>query len=180
MTNEEILKLENNRTQENVNMIYLIKDNNNWYKAYEWSAFLLEFYPDSTAGKLLKPNKRHFSTIDTDLIYVSLQLPSLEKYAAGATYNKDIKDDLVPIIVDISKYKNLINANAKEVFNNWKNSIEIKETIKKLNTEPRPERKVFKSSEIEQKILSFQYYNLEKDDLINFIIELKNMCATRI
>lgn len=170
MTNEQIVQLEHNRVN-NLNMIYLIRDNNNWYRAYEWSAYLLEFYPKSLSDKPLKATKKHFNGINQDLVWVSLQPQSFDKYMPEAQYNKEASDDLIPVIIDLSLYNEINLLNYSEVLNKWKENIEIKpsESKQKSSSYNQNEKKVYKSSEIEQKILGFQYYNLEKEDLIKFI-----------
>ena len=56
MSNKEKLQIENNRTIDNINVIYLFKDGGSaWYSAYEWSAYLMEFFPnDLPDNKSLK------------------------------------------------------------------------------------------------------------------------------
>jgi len=132
MTNEEILKFEYNRSKENLNTIYLVRDNNDWYKAYEWSAYLLEFYPKSLSDKKLNPTKKYYTGIKQELIWVSLKNTSFEKFLPEAQYPKDIKDDLIPVIVDLSSYPaNNPNMSFLDILKEWKDTVTIKETTAK-------------------------------------------------
>ena len=67
MSIEEIEKLENTRTPQNLNIVYLIKDNENspWYKAYELSAYYLEFYNKNIAdNERLKDQHKQYNNIN--------------------------------------------------------------------------------------------------------------------
>jgi hypothetical protein len=57
---EDIIKKERERNKDNIDKIYLFRDGNSvWYKAYEWSAYLMEFFPNNLKDKL-KPVHKYY------------------------------------------------------------------------------------------------------------------------
>ena len=90
MSIEEIEKLENTRTPQNLNIVYLIKDNENspWYKAYELSAYYLEFYNKNIAdNERLKVQHKQYNNIK--LVNVGLQFKSLQKFLPNIQINEE-------------------------------------------------------------------------------------------
>ena len=107
--------------------------NGNWWRAYEFSAYLSFKFPNNEKnGKKLSVINKHYSCINDDLIYVGLQQKSFKKYFP---YIKDIdllfsnEKDFVDI--DVSEYKEYFNENNSTNlfldFCEWKKSFSFEE-----------------------------------------------------
>jgi len=192
MTAKEILNLEGNlesRVAESKNIIYLIRDSDSspWYKAYCWSAYLMEFYPNNLEdAKKLKPIKRQIKSEDSAiLVHVGLQLPSLSKYLP------DVKADtstpnLIRLIVDPTLYNdNIISLNN---YNKWIETIPLKEDDNKSknnknSSKPNPNSpftKLTTFTSIVKDIFRFDTYNKSQEDLLEFVRYLKEECIKLI
>ena len=63
MIDKKHIEKEKNRSIDNLNRIFLYKDENSgWYRAHEWSAYLVEFYNRNIDKKdRLKPIHKMFT-----------------------------------------------------------------------------------------------------------------------
>ena len=171
MSIEEIEKLENTRTPQNLNIVYLIKDNENspWYKAYELSAYYLEFY------------NKHIADNNIKLVNVGLQFKSLQKFLPDIQINEENSSNLILQIIlpTIPNDLNLINYN--EIVQNWKNTIPVKQDNQQQN---KKQTTIYSQpttfSSIMKDIISFSLYNRSEIELVQFIEKLKNKCADLI
>lgn len=105
MTHNEIFESEK-RNYDNSHLIHLYYEGT-WWRAYEWSAYLLYNYPliDDAIPKL-NPTKKKTSVNENGLIFVGLQLKSFDKY--------------LPFIRDKEQFEEIQNKhiiiNVKDVF----------------------------------------------------------------
>lgn len=175
----DIQKLEYSRTLENISTIYLIKDGptSPWYKAYEWSAYLLENYnKELNQQNKLKPI--HIQYKDFTLINVNLQFKSLQKYLPNIAIDESqINNDYLTINLNLNINNQENIEKYKDIINNWKNNIPFFQYKQKQNT-------IYSQpssfSHIMKEILSYQEYGKTQDDLLNFIYSLKIKCANLI
>lgn len=186
MSNKEKLQIENNRTIDNINVIYLFKDGGSaWYSAYEWSAYLMEFFPnDLPDNKRLKPTHRIQKDIDNSYIKVGLQLPSLQKYVPNIQV-QNVNENIV--ILKINLYNDLSFNNYIEKLQTWKDSVKIKDTPENseyTNKTTNKSNNVFNNPitfvQIMKQIISYDTYDKNEEDLREFILKLKHNCANII
>ena len=97
MSLEEILKIEKRSSHEDLFVIHLFKDGN-WWRAYEWSAFLCSIFP---AENKLSIVKRMFNKIEIPIAVTGLQLRSFKKFFPSLNEPTSIQDS--HIIFDLSK-----------------------------------------------------------------------------
>lgn len=179
---EEILKIENNRTNDNFDKIYLFLDNGGpWYKAYEWSAYLMEFYPENTGDKL-KPTKRTYKGVKTDLVHVSIQLKSIDKYLPGKIIVEQ-NEGIIVLSVDPKKYIDNNKENFLDKLKTWKNTIELSTKSDKSSAN-REQNNIFGSPasffKIMKRIMVYDTYGKTEADLRDFILILKENCSNII
>ena len=174
----DIQKLEYSRTKENISTIYLIKDapNSPWYKAYEWSAYILENYnKELNQQNKLKPIHTQYK--DFSMINVGLQFKSLQKYLPNISID-EIQTNNDYLVINLNLNINQENIESyKNIVDNWKSSVPIFQNKQKQNiiySQPSS------FSNIMRDILSFQEYGKSQEDLVNFIYSLKNKCANLI
>lgn len=81
MIDKKHIEKEKNRSIDNLNRVFLYKDENSgWYRAHEWSACLVEFYNRNIDKKdRLKPIHKMF-TENESVISVGLQIKSFDKF----------------------------------------------------------------------------------------------------
>lgn len=136
MTYKEIFNAEK-RTKENSHLIHLYYEGV-WWRAYEWSAYLLCHYPNNDNNvQKLNPIKKETSLNENGLIFVGLQLKSFEKYLPFINNQKGIEEindkhiilnvkDLFPI--------EILNDN-DNLLKEWKNQIHKKKKNAKDDVE---------------------------------------------
>lgn len=179
---EEIVKVENNRGIENIDKIYLFLDAGGpWYKAYEWSAYLMEFYPGNT-GEKLKAIKRGYKAINDPIVNVSIQLKSIDKYLPGKIIVEQNENMLI-LSANIKQYNDKIAVeNFNEKLNSWKGTIELND--KRGKQTEKEQKNIFGSPvtfmKIMQNILTYDTYGKNEADLRDFVLTLKENCSNLI
>lgn len=177
---DDIIKKERERNKDNIDKIYLFRDGNSaWYKAYEWSAYLMEFFPNGLKDKL-KPVHKYYKGLNGTAINVGLQLKSLDKFVPFKTI-VNTNETMMEIEIDLSSYGDkLTGDNFVEKLENWKKSVEI--SNKSDNT--KKSQNIFSNQisffKIFKEVLNYDTYGKSEDDLRNFILELRRMCADMI
>ena len=109
------------RTKEDFLKIKLHKEGNFW-RAYEWSAYLCEFYPNSLSeNEKLKPTYKDVKGIDNSLIFVGFPTSSFKKFFPTID-NKDFFDDKDGVkLIDVSKeFDKIAFENIESLLNEWK------------------------------------------------------------
>ena len=173
----EIINKETNRSESNIDRIYLFKDGNSvWYKAYEWSAYLMEFFPNNLKDKL-KPIHKYYKNLNGTAINVGIQLKSLDKFLPVkeivATNENDIE-----IKIDPSLYVDAFAIdNFKDKLEKWKNSVPVNEKPKNTQNIFSNQTSFFK---IFKEILKYDTYGKSEENLRSFILNLRNMCSDMV
>ena len=177
------------RNLNNLNVIYLFKDNNKensqWYKAYEWSAYLLEFITNNLdENNRLKPIKKQIKDSDKTIINIGIPITSLEKYCNSKFIIDKISDANQNIQIAINILNNINIENYKQKLNEWKNSVQIKnyqnKNLKNENNNVNIYNKPITFLSIMKDIVKFNTYNRKEEDLVEFINDLKIKCADLI
>lgn len=89
-TKKEIKAIEHDRTVKDIFIIRIYKEGD-WYRFYEWSAYLTSLYNDELKEKeKLKLLKRSYKGIPEGLICAGMQMVSFPKYLCITT--EDLKD----------------------------------------------------------------------------------------
>lgn len=181
----EKLLLFEERKQENLNYIYLIKDSNQqqWYKAYEWSAYLLEFITNTLPeNKRLNPIKKQIENTDKTIINVGFPLTSLNKFCEPQIIKNKNIDERQNICIQIILPNEITLSNYKEKLNEWKNLIQVKTFTQNKNNQK--STNIYSQPTtfltIMKNIMKFNTYGRSQEELIQFIENLKVNCADLI
>lgn len=127
----DFLKNEIKRSENDLYTIYLYSDKGGWYRAYEWSAYLCEFFPNGlTEKERLTVNKKALDNNET-FVFVGLRQEHFAKFLP----NIDVKveDGLMKIDVKSFFENNFNLENYQEKLNEWKSLFKIKEPKDKKN-----------------------------------------------
>lgn len=186
MTNKEKIEIERKRTPENINKILLFRDGTSpWYSAFEWSAYLLEFYPSGLQDKeRLCPMHKTQKEIDGSIIKVGFQLSSLKKYLPNVQVN-NVEENLIEIEIEL--YDGLSYNNYIEKLDTWKSNVKIKdknnENVDKKEATSKPNSLFVKPCtflHILKHIIVFDTHGKTENELREFIFQIKEMCASLI
>ena len=130
---------EEKRNEKNLFKIYFRKEGD-WYRAFEWSAYLAHYFPNNLEEKdLLKPLKKMLRGLDDGYITVGLQLQSIDKF-----FPIDKELDIISseeenlIIIDCElffKDSNITINNYENILKDWKNDIDFLKSESKNATE---------------------------------------------
>lgn len=113
------------RTEDNLFTIHLYRDGN-WWRAYNWSAYLCQNYPTKQSDKTLKPTRKQED--NNDIVFVGLQLNSFGSFLPDiAVTDETIESGHMQFDVREQYANSGINfSNYLETYNKWKNNCEIK------------------------------------------------------
>ena len=136
----DILDIEKDRTDNNKwNIIHLFKEGG-FYRAYEWSAWLIVTFSytddvrkESKDRKPLAVSRKKINKSDNDFTFVGFPLKSLEKFIPNSLNFTPITDTQIDIAINIpvdNDFDTLSN-----MFEEWKNNIKIQDTKKKHEKE---------------------------------------------
>lgn len=120
-------------TRNSENELYQIHfyQEGDWWRAYEWSSYLVAQFPNALEEKdKLKPIRRSYKENEDGIIFVGLKASSFEKYLPNMKYNV-IEDK--HMIVDVSNIDlPIFNINNySTILYEWKNKYPFKETREK-------------------------------------------------
>ena len=163
----QILEYEN-AVDRSKDTIILIKDGE-WWRAYEWSAYLLYNLIDDEQ-KRLKPIRKDCSLVDSGFIMVAFKTSSANKYLEDKEASLDIQKDVIYIKVD---GYDLTDDESDKILSEWKLKFE-------LTSEPKKNKKPsdVQSFSMETVIKTIQKFNIERATLLEdaaFVSKLKYM-----
>ena len=163
----QILEYEN-AVDRSKDTIILIKDGE-WWRAYEWSAYLLYNLIDDEQ-KRLKPIRKDCSLVDSGFIMVAFKTSSPNKYLEDKEASLDIQKDVIYIKVD---GYDLTDDESDKILSEWKLKFE-------LTSEPKKNKKPsdVQSFSMETVIKTIQKFNIERATLLEdaaFVSKLKYM-----
>lgn len=171
----EIYNLEHTRKDFNKIHFYKDGDASPWYRAYEWSAFLAEYYPvGADSRKKLTPTHRNLKEDENGIINVGLQHQSISKYFPNATIEQ-IDENHVVISVDLAQYG--ISGDMESVLANWKESVPIAQQKKVKNP---IQVRTASFTEVLKAVVNFRLDTATDEDCRDFIAEIKEMCVSMI
>lgn len=100
-----------------------------WWRAYEWSAYLAAHYKTSDAVPL-KPTKKTWSGNKDGIILVGLKTQSFKKYFPELKID-DLSLDKREVVIKCDGMFNGIEfGNYKSILNEWKRSVDLKDVAK--------------------------------------------------
>lgn len=173
---------EEKRNEENLFKIYFRKEGD-WYRAFEWSAYLAHYFPNNLEEKdLLKPLKKMLRGLDDGYITVGLQLQSIDKF-----FPIDKELDIISseeenlIIIDCElffKDSDITINNYENILKDWKNNIDFLKsesknaTEKVVNNNDNNEKNLVQTKQDSNKIirnvlLSIKNYHMSNKTLID-------------
>ena len=131
MKYEEVFKVEE-RTLDNFKQIHLYSEGN-WWRAYEWSAYLCSIFPSTLDKNSRLIATRKITNLNEDgIVFVGLQLKSFEKYLPSV-YEKNLitEIDSKHMMIDVSSLITNIDFNEYiSMLKEWKQGIELKKKDK--------------------------------------------------
>lgn len=133
MTYDEVLEIENTLRKESVYNIILIKDND-WYRIYEWSAYLACLLRDKVKGSPLKCLHKKYRKLGNGIMVMGIPEKSinesLNKFFPGVEHFEQDGN----IIIDTTgylKYKGFRIDNYIGILEEWKKTIAYDEASQK-------------------------------------------------
>lgn len=178
MVSLEIINQEIRKDNDNLFKLHLYLDGE-WWRAYEWSAYLLWSFPNGLDEKeRLKSTHKKVNKTEDGIIFNGIKLSSFAKYLPCI----DIDDKSVLIedghmVIDVSKQysdKDITLESYENIFKEWKSKTPYKETTNKqksvINSDNVNELSVMA---IMQKVLGYPIEDRTPLQNTNFISELK-------
>ena len=109
------------RTIEDYLKIKLYKEGNFW-RAYEWSAYLCEFFPNGLSeSDKLKPTYKDVKGTDNGLIFVGLPTSSFKKFFPSIENKEFFNDKNEVKFIDVSKeFEKIAFDDIGSLLNEWK------------------------------------------------------------
>lgn len=175
-TFDNIVKLEYNRSKEDYNKIYLFKGSQGFWRAYEWSCFLMyNFNKELSDDSKLKISITTTSKAHNKMfISCGCKSTSFNKFLPGLTEIVNDEDFKVfEIIVNDYDYEKM-----DEYFKQFKTEEALKEKQKPCNNQQTSTNVSMFS--IVKKIIGYNLYNKTQEELVDFVSSLKKDCATII
>lgn len=180
MTNDKICEAEYNRTKNQLNKIYLFNNNSGFWRANEWSCYLLyNCNPKLNVDQRLKlSHKTAKAGMDKSIISCGLKESSFSKFMVDYTESQ-IKEENIENIKIFEINLSSINSNVTvdnylDILKDFKNSIEISKLDKNNILENRnPFNNPVSFTSIVKKIIRYSLYNKSEQELVSFIEELK-------
>ena len=100
-----------------------------WWRAYEWSAYLATHYKTSEVSSLV-PTKKSWSGNEDGIVLVGLKTQSFKKYFPELDV-EDLISDKKEMVIKYNDILDNVNINNyKTVLSQWKNSLDFKEKEK--------------------------------------------------
>lgn len=179
MKYSDIFIKETRNSEEELYQIHFYQEGD-WWRAYEWSSYLVSQFPNSLDEKhKLKPNRKEYKDNKDGIIFVGLKTSSFEKYLPNIKYeiieNKhmivDVKN-IVTINFNIDNYLTILSE--------WKNKFPLKETDNKKQEINRNNNIIdvlnIGKTTIMSIIFDIMTYNIETNDEKNsiFLQNIKN------
>ena len=171
MGHKEHIKDEN-RTIEDFLKIKFYKEGNFW-RAYEWSAYLCEFFPNGLSeNDKLKPTYKEIKGVDGGMIFVGFPTSSFKKFFPTID-NKDFFNDKDGVkIIDVSKEFNKIAfENIGSILNEWKKK--YKTVLPKSEKSSSNSFKCNNTNDIIQSLKTFPIESKTPIECLIFLSDLK-------
>lgn len=134
-TFSEILQIEKKRSDaKDWNVIHLFKEGN-FYRAYEWSAWLIatvaysdEARKETPDRKPLTVSRKKIKSGDGDYTFVGFPLKSIEKFIPHHTAFIPVNDSQIDVSIELPATKDELSAVVLEqAFSSWKQQFPISE-----------------------------------------------------
>ena len=154
-------------TAEKQRQIHLFAEGN-FYRAYEWSAWLFSIYVEG-----LKLTCRMVKSVDAKMVFLGFPKSSLGKFTPAGSSPKPVDEThlILPLPETIIKGA----ANMEQDFAKWKDALPLTEAKEKTQ-QPLADRPVSMTA-IMKKLLDFQIEQHSPIECMMFISELKRQLA---
>ena len=174
MTIKNILNIENNRSEDEYNLIHLFREGK-WWSAYELSAFLCHNYKNNNSDKL-KITKKYLKSENYYFIKVGLMETSFDKYLPNnQEYVNVIDDDHITINASTFIECDVTHLNAKNILDG------VKESLSTMNKKtPKVTNELLEVNthttllSILNDIMIFNVQNVTHEEMKDFILNLKD------
>lgn len=172
MTLSEILEVEKRNDEDDLYKIHLFLEND-WWRAYEWSAWLCRNYPNSLdESNKLKPTHKSLENVENGLILVGLKLNHFDKYMPKA---KVISVNDRHIIVDTKEVLSNLDFNSyKPILNKWKDNTPLRQEEPKNRKEKPLQTSQISLTSIMREILAYPLESRTPIENMEFIRDIKN------
>ena len=182
----EILAIERNRQYSQMhNVIHIFKEGA-FYRAYEWSAWLIAVIVNTATGNSLAITKKKAKDSDDTFVFAGFPLTSMEKYIpkeAQLSFTP-VSDDQIDITVELPiDIAMLGEEGIKNLIMDWSKQFKLKEKQKKPSdgdsnqdvyaTSPR----ITRLSDIASQIVAFPLENKSPMEAWDFLSQLRKQIA---
>lgn len=177
MKQEEIYNSEN-RFNDNVKTIYLHKEGE-WWRAYEWSAWLCNHIPcDVVGNERLNPIRKRANMFPDGLISVGLKATSFQKYLPCLTAKiDDIDLESGEIVFDVSDLFPEENFDDyTELLKKWKNEYKLNNGKKSKTNDNSNEQQNHNPSFVRDILVRIAKFPIERRtpiETVTFLSEVK-------
>ena len=180
----EILEMEKQRNEAaSWNVIHLFKEGN-FFRAYEWSAWLIvtvaysdEVRKQSPDRKPLGVTRKQVKNSDDSFVFVGFPIKSLDKFIPYKNSFTPVNDDQIDIAIELPATEQEVSYEAlSQTMASWKMSVPLaKENKKDMNGDSRTSPRGLTA--IMASVLSYPLEQKTPMENINFISELKQQLA---
>ena len=185
MTIAEIIELEGTRKNpEQFNVVHLIKENGEWYRAHDWSAWLMSVFPFGEAiNKPLHITAKKLKDGYIDA-WVGFPATSLAKFVPndGTVQFMPVSDTQIDVLINLpNDIGEITFDNLNRMKEEWKANLQINDSNKKQRREEREVveamPKVMRFSEIANLVISFPLESKSPIEAWEFLRQLRHQIA---
>lgn len=184
----EILEIEKNRSDVNTwNVIHLFKEGG-FYRAYEWSAWLIvtvaysdEVRKGTPDRKPLNVSRKKVKSGEGDFAFVGFPLKSLEKFIPYQTGFNPISDTQIDVSIELPATDTELSLETlTQAFEEWKQPIPISEDKPKKEGDDQVRASPRSLTGIMSQVLSYPLESKTPMENMAFISTLKQQLAALI
>ena len=169
MKYSEIIENESRLSQEKPYEIRFYREGE-WWRAYEWSAYLAYFFPNGLEEKnRIRPTRKPLKGFSDGYVFIGMKLASFSKYLPSMDVMQ-IDESYIAINARSALEGKVNLNNAEHEFLEWKCTIPIKEAKDCGKRENKP---INSREDILDKIVNFQFENKSLIEIATFLSNIR-------
>lgn len=174
MTLKEIIDIEERKATDDLYKIHFINENG-WWRAYEWSAYLCQNFPcNLKPSERLKVTHKQNDKIENGIVLVGLMLSSFGKYLPSVEAPNITSNHFIVDAKTIFTNTDFSIDTYKQQLNEWKNSFPYKTESKKQTNTAKTTVDTTTLTAVMQEILAYPLECKSPLDNTMYISDLKN------
>lgn len=185
MTISEIIELESNRKEaDQWNVVHLVKENGEWYRAHDWSAWLMSVFPFGEAQNKplhITAKKLKDGYIDA---WVGFPATSIGKFVPsdGSVDFQPVSDTQIDVRIELpAEIGEVSFENLNQLKEEWKSSLQLNDNGRRQKREDRDVQeaapRVLRFSEIANLVISFPLESKSPIEAWEFLRKLRRQIA---